>query len=76
MAALQAAQIKGANFKVSADGAYDNHPFVEQVSRQIADIIKVSFIFDKGTTVLLDYACGTGVYESRLHNSMDPKMLY
>lgn len=39
---------------------YDNNPFVDSVSRQIANKIKKSFQFDEQSTILLDYACGTG----------------
>jgi len=46
--------------KVAADGTYDNHPFVEQVSRQIAQTIRDVYPFDEQSTLLLDYACGTG----------------
>ena len=48
--------------KIAIDGAYDNNPFVEQVTRQIANVMRESFEFDEESTVLLDYACGTGVY--------------
>ncbi|KIM29132.1 hypothetical protein M408DRAFT_329134, partial [Serendipita vermifera MAFF 305830] len=60
----QAAQIIQANQehfnKVAVDGGYDSNPFVEQVTRQIAEVIRESFPFDEESTVLLDYACGTG----------------
>jgi hypothetical protein len=67
MNASQAAQIEQINREhfnnLSVDGAYDNRPFVGQVSRQIVDAIKESFTFDEDSTVLLDYACGTGVFQ-------------
>jgi hypothetical protein len=46
--------------KIAVDGGYDNHPFVERISRQIADTIKQAFPFDEESIILLDYACGTG----------------
>jgi 2-polyprenyl-3-methyl-5-hydroxy-6-metoxy-1,4-benzoquinol methylase len=68
-----AAEIEHANRehfdKVAVDGGYDNNPFVERVSRQIADTIKQSFHFDEESTILLDYACGTGQYIS-IHTTL------
>jgi hypothetical protein len=66
MEPARAAEIEQANQehfnKLAVDGGYDNHPFVEQISSQIADKIKQAFPFDEESTILLDYACGTGQY--------------
>lgn len=48
--------------RVAHTGGYDESPFVEQVSRQIAHAITQEYQFDEGSTVMLDYACGTGQY--------------
>jgi SAM-dependent methyltransferase len=40
--------------------SYDEQPFVAQVCRDIAQAIRNESPFDKQTTTLLDYACGTG----------------
>lgn len=62
---IQAAQIIQANQdhfnKLAVDGGYDDNPFVEQVSRQIAQAIRQEFTFEEESTLLLDYACGTGI---------------
>jgi SAM-dependent methyltransferase len=50
--------------RIANTGGYDESPFVEQVSRQIANAIKDEYDFDEDRTVMLDYACGTGGSQS------------
>ena len=50
---------------IANTGGYDESPFVEQVSRQIANAIKDEYDFDEDRTAMLDYACGTGASQIR-----------
>jgi 2-polyprenyl-3-methyl-5-hydroxy-6-metoxy-1,4-benzoquinol methylase len=42
------------------EGGYDENPFVQDVASQIADVIRKEYTFNEDSTVMLDFACGTG----------------
>ncbi|KAG8808572.1 hypothetical protein FRC17_003887, partial [Serendipita sp. 399] len=39
---------------------YDDNPFVDQVAKQVVDLIRNKVALSEESTIMLDYACGTG----------------
>ena len=38
----------------------DENPVVQELVARVTKVVKENFVFDPESTVLLDYACGTG----------------
>lgn len=43
---------------------YDNNPFFQRFGKNLAETITKVYPFDKDSTKVLDYACGTGTLSS------------
>ncbi|KAG8822331.1 hypothetical protein FRC19_006172 [Serendipita sp. 401] len=54
------------HFDKAAKEGYDDNPFVEQVSKQFADLIREKCTLGKENTSMMDYACGTGQMSRKL----------
>ncbi|KAG8811047.1 hypothetical protein FRC17_002651, partial [Serendipita sp. 399] len=39
---------------------YDDNPFVNQIAKQVVDLIRNKVALSEESTIMLDYACGTG----------------
>jgi hypothetical protein len=41
-------------------GGYDSHPIVVSVTQQVAEVLHTRYTLNPESTVIMDYACGTG----------------
>lgn len=41
-------------------GGYDSHPIVVDVTQQVAQVFHTRYTLNPESTVIMDYACGTG----------------